>query len=552
MLCNLDIKNIAVIENISFAPGEGMTVLTGETGAGKSIIIDSVNLLLGARTNKSLVRFGEKKATVCAMFTLNEKTEKLLTENGIETDDETFVISREIYDDGKSIARINGSMVSLTILREISHSLVNIHGQHDNQALLNHEKHILFLDSYAGTEQLCEDYKELYEKRRALKNEMERLSQNERDRLAKIDLLKYQTEELEKATLKIGEEEELKEEILKISNAEKISSALQAAYGELYENTSSAYDCLSNAQNSMSQAIEYDETVSEQFDKLAEATYMIEDAAHEIKKYLDTVEFDEESLENASERLDLIKRLERKYGGTIDKCIEFYKQASEELKLLQNSDKRGEEIQQETEKLEMKMTELARKLSDRRTAAAKKLSKEIEQQLHELDMPSAIFEASVKKSDKLLHNGVDNVEFLFSANPGHPVNSLDKIASGGELSRVMLAMKTALAKSDDVDTLIFDEIDTGVSGSAAQKIAQKLSLLGKSKQVICISHQPQLAAAADNNFKLEKKTENGVTGTKISLLDFESRVEELARIIDGSNITKAAIEHSREMLERGF
>lgn len=549
MLCNLDIKNVAVIEELSFAPNRGMIVLTGETGAGKSVIIDSVNMVLGARTNKALIRYGTNKASVSAMFTPADGACKILSENGIEADDE-IIITREITTDGKSIARINGTMVPVALLKEISHFLINIHGQHDNQALLNPTKHITFLDSYADSKELLSEYKTLYDQMREYEKELSSLNQNEQERLSRIDLLKYQTNELLDADLINGEEEELKEESTIMANAEKITSSVGGAFESLYETDANAYDLINKAMAQLIAVTEFDERLSAIYDRISEASYAIEDAAHELRAYLDTIEFNQQRFDELNERLDLIKRLEKKYGANIADCLAFLKKAQTELDNLQNSGEKSEELIEKISNIKKKLANTAKKLTDNRKKAAKKLSLEIEKELHELDMERAIFTVEVKAGEAFLANGCDSVEFVFSANPGQPPKELSQIASGGELSRVMLAMKTVLNESDEIDTLIFDEIDTGVSGSAAQKIAKKLSKLGKTKQVICISHQPMLAASADYNYKIEKCVKDNITSTSIHLLTEKERIKELARIIDGNDITETSIEHAKEMIEK--
>lgn len=549
MLCNIDIKNVAVIEEISFEPQDGMSVLTGETGAGKSVIIDCVNMLLGERTNKALIRHGEKKASVCAMFTITDELKEKLLENGIEADEE-IIIQREITTDGKSIARVNGMMVPISFLRDIAYLLIDMHGQHDNQILLNPSRHIDFLDSYADLYEKRNEYNNLYKKLKKVNSDIEELSQNEQERLSRIDLLKYQTEELSAACLKAGEEEELKEESVLISSAEKLSQNVMKAYMHLYDNENNVYDELNKAIISLSEVSDLDKSLAPINERLSDALYTIQEVSGELRDYADRTEFDEQRLDEISQRLDLIKKLERKYGKTINECLEFLDKATTELDLIVNRDEKISELIKEKENILKQMEKLSAELSKQREIAAKKLSDEIENQIHDLDMVKARFSVSLKRADEFRKYGKDIVEFMFTANPGQPLAELSKIASGGELSRVMLAMKTVLSKDEGADTLIFDEIDTGVSGNAALKIAKKLSALGKFKQVICVSHLPQLAAMADNNFKIEKISDNEKTTTKIALLNYEERLEELARMIDGENITNASIEHAREMLDR--
>ncbi len=551
MLFNIDIKNVAVIENISFAPQNGMSVLTGETGAGKSVLIDCVNMLLGARTNKNLVRHGESKASVSGAFSTSNELLKLLSDAGIEADDE-IIINREINDDGKSIARINGNMVTSSFLREIAPYLIDIHGQHDNQMLLNSSRHIDFLDSYAHINDLRNDYNELYNKLREINSEIESLNQNEQERLSKIDLLKYQTEELTRANLKDGEEEQLKEERVLISSSEKLSEKVLIAYSNLYCNDNNAYDYINVAVKALGEVCELDKSLSVIYEKLSDALYTVEDTASELRSFADRTEYDEERLDEISERLDLIKKLERKYGTTIKDCLLFLENALQELDSLLNSDEKTEELIKERDEIIKNLTILSANLNKKRKKAAQELSLKIENELHELDMPKAKFMVDIKISDEFKPYGTDIVEFMITANPGQPLKELSKISSGGELSRVMLAMKTVLSDNEGADTLIFDEIDTGVSGNAALKIAKKLSALGKSKQVICVTHLPQIAAASDNNYKIEKIADDNTTKTQISLLGYDQRLLELARMIDGENITKASLEHAKEMLERSF
>ncbi len=550
MLFNIDIKNVAVIENISFAPQSGMSVLTGETGAGKSVLIDCINMLLGARINKNLVRFGESRALVSGAFSISEELSNLLLEAGIEADDE-IIINREITEDGKSIARINGNMVTASFLREIAPYLIDIHGQHDNQMLLNPSKHIDFLDSYADLYNLRNEYNELYNELKTVNNEIEALNYNEQERLSKIDLLKYQTEELIKADLKDGEEKQLKEESVLISSAEKLCEKVLIAYSNLYDNDNNAYDCINMAIKALGEVSGIDKSLSQIYEKLSDALYTVEDAASELRSFADKTEFDEERLDEISERLDLIKKLERKYGTTIKDCLLFLENASKELDSLINSDEKTEELIKKRNEIIKSMTTMSHNLNEKRKKAAAQLSEKIESELHELEMPKAEFSVNINTSDEFRPYGTDIVEFMISANPGQPLAELSKIASGGELSRVMLAMKSVLS-DDGADTLIFDEIDTGVSGNAALKIAKKLSALGKTKQVICVTHLPQIASIADNNFKIEKTADDNTTKTQISLLSYDERLQELARMIDGENITKASLEHAKEMLERSF
>ncbi len=541
MLLGLDIKNIALIEKLNIEIGEGMTVLTGETGAGKSIIIDAVNLLLGARGGKTLVRHGEEKATVQGLFTSTSEVDALLDENGVDTADEV-VLSRVLSAHGKSVCRINGCMVSQNLLRVVGAYLINIHGQQDNQALLTPSKHIDFLDNYAKID--LSEYLEIYGKRKEILKKIETLSQNEADRMERLDLLRYQVDELMAAELKIGEKDEILAEKTIIENAEKIVGAVSEAYSVLYEENS-AYDSISIASQSLSRLSGIDGKIDEISGKVTDIQYVIEDIVHELRSVLDSVEYDEQILNDMESRLDVITKLERKYGGSEAAAIEYLEKASAELLTLENADEALAELAGELSKIEAKLEAAADKLTAERSNFAKKLEKEIETALFELDMPKVKFEIMITPSDFTAKGG-DFVEFMISPNPGEPLKPLAQIASGGELSRVMLAIKSII--NDGIDTMIFDEIDTGVSGSAAQKIANKLSSISKGRQVICVSHQAQLAAKADNHYVIKKQEENGRTITKIRELSKDERIDELARIIDGDNLTETAINHAKEML----
>ncbi len=548
MLRNLDIQNIAVIDRLSCGLEDGMTVLTGETGAGKSIIIDSINMILGARTNKMLVRYGADKALVQAMFSVNGEVVDKLAVNGIETENNEVFISREITADGKSIARINGVMAPQNILREISGLLINIHGQQDNQALLTSVRHVEFLDAFARDGAALTEYRQLYGEMRALEKRLSALSMDEQERLRRIDLLEYQITELEKADLKPDEKETLLEQRKKITNSEKIAGAVAAACGTLYEGEQgAAYDAVCAAVAAVSEIADMDENLQAVLERLTDMQYAIEDAVHELKAFGSAVEFDGRALDDIEQRLDLIWRMEKKYGGSTEAALEYFEAASAELVEISDSENKISELSAELETIRTALRTAGQKLTAARKRAGNVLSGRIQEALEELDMPKAEFSVQILPRLDFAANGMDEVEFLISPNPGEPLKPLVRIASGGELSRVMLAMKSVLADTDNVDTLIFDEIDTGVSGSAAQKIAQKLSELGAKKQVICISHQPQLAAAADHHFLIRKAEQDGRTATAITLLDEAGREKELARMIDGDNLTETAINHAREM-----
>lgn len=545
MLEELTIKNIAVIDRLSVDMKKGLTVLTGETGAGKSIIIDSINMILGDRASKELIRNGCDKAEVEAVFGLNDAVKERLLAEDIDCDDNSLIISRKITADGKSTARINGCAVTLTTLRDVADLMVNIHGQHDNQALLTPAKHITFLDNFSKCEKELGLYKEVYIKRQELLKALNNLNTDDTRREERIDLLSYQVNEIEAAKLQTGEEEELIKVRDIMSRAEEIKQSAQMAYDMLYDNDeASAYDLVSSALKAIESITDVDESVSKAYDTISEALYSMEDAAREVRDFADSVEYDPQALDEAEERLDLIGRLKRKYGGTVEAVIEYGNQAKAELDTMENSDRYRLELENKLRENDKEIAKMSEALTRIRRNAAEVLSAEIETALHELNMEKARFDIEVKGKEYGA-DGADSVEFLISANPGEELKPLSKIASGGELSRVMLGIKSILAKVDGVETLIFDEIDTGVSGSAAQKIADKLKVIAETSQVICITHLPQLAVAADNHFLIEKDVEGEMARTTLIDLDKTGRINEVARIVGGG---EAGLEYARKML----
>lgn len=545
MLEELTIKNIAVIDKLHVDFNKGLSVLTGETGAGKSIIIDSINMILGDRANKELIRNGCEKAEVEAVFSLNDTVKARLLAEDIDCDDDNVIISRKITADGKSTARINGCAVNLATLRDVADLMVNIHGQHDNQALLTPAKHIRFLDNFAKCENELAAYRELYEKRLELQTELDNLNTDDVRREERIDLLSYQVNEIETAKLEIGEEEELIKIRDIMSRAEEIQQSAEMSYRMLYsDDDGSAYDLISSALKAIESITDVDESVSKAYDAISEAMYSVEDSARDIRDFAQNVEYDPQALDEAEERLDLIGKLKRKYGGSVEAVIEYGKQAKAELDTMENSDRYRMEIENALRENDKEISRIAKALTCARKASAKVLSTEIENALCELNMEKARFEVSVNSKDYGA-DGADKVEFLISANPGEELKPLSKIASGGELSRVMLAIKSILARVDGVGTMIFDEIDTGVSGSAAKKIAEKLKVIAESAQVICITHLPQLAVVADNHFLIEKNIDGDMASTKLINLDYDGRIAEVARIVGGDS---AGVEYAKKML----
>lgn len=551
MLNQLSVRNVAVIDKLDINLHDGVSVLTGETGAGKSIIIDSINMILGDRANKELVRYGTDKAVVQAVFDAPKSVINILEENDIDVEDETVIITRQVTKEGKSVARINGMVVTLNILREISDRLINIHGQHDNQALLTPIRHITFLDAYADNEEYINRYKDILSKKREIEKKISSLEMDEQEKMQRIDLLEYQVKEIKKASLEKDEEDDLREQRDIYTNAEQITKSVNEAYMNLYEGDEiqSAYDGISIAVNEISQISDLNPQLKSIYDTLNEIMYSLEDTAHEIKEFGETVEFDEQALNEIEERLDLISRLKRKYGNSIEEILEYLKKAESELNDIKLSDERTNELKEELKSITKDLKEKGNVLTQRRENAAKVLEENIEKSLHELNMEKSKFKVNIENNGTFYDNGMDKVEFLISTNPGEPLKPLVKIASGGELSRVMLAIKSILADSDGVDTMIFDEIDTGVSGKAAMSIAKKLAVIAKNKQVICITHLPQLTAMADNHYLIQKNTDGELASTTLKELDEEGRELELARIIDGGEVTELALSHAKQMLE---
>ena len=551
MLRSLNIKNIAVIEKLDVAFHGGVTAFTGETGAGKSIIIDSINMILGARTSRELVRYGTNKAMVQGVFDPNPVVKAFLEKNDIDTEEDGIIITRTLTKDGKSTARINDTVVTLAVLREAADKLINIHGQHDNQALLTPEKHINFLDAYADDAELLENYKAVYSQMREIKKKINAAALNEKERMQRIDILEYQIKEITGAKLVPGEEDELAGRRELLENAEKISSASEEAYANLYDmnDARSAYDLISIAVNAVGGISDVSPEIRKVYDRLNDAMYAVEEAAHDIHDFSENVEYDPQALNDTEERLDLISRLKKKYGQTIEEINSFGENAQKELDELIDYDELGEKLKKEFNEVAKKLKRAGIALSDKRRSAARELGDKIEKALSELDMDKSRFEVLVETSKNFEPNGIDKVELMISTNPGEPLKPLVKIASGGELSRVMLAIKSILAETDCVGTLIFDEIDTGVSGSASVKIARKLRKIGKTKQVICITHLPQMTAAADNHYLIKKNIKDNMAYTTLKELDEQGRIDEIARIIDGENATETAKKHAKELLE---
>ena len=549
MLSLLHIENIAVIEqaDISFDPG--FNVLTGETGAGKSIVIDAISAILGKRAYRDMVRTGTNKASVRAVFT---KVPDLpwFGENGVEYDEET-VIQRDIFMDGKNVCRVNGTLVTVSILQKLGLQLINIHGQHDSATLFDEENHLRFLDAFADNEALLLDYREKFSAVSALRREIDRMTMDEGEKLRRMETLKYQVEEIEKADLKAGEDEELEQRRKLLQNSEKLSQGLEEAAESLLggDDSDGAAALLAQAAYALSRIARYSDDYTAFQERLTDLKYQVQDIADEVRDALEELSYSADELEQIESRLDIIHRLRRKYGTTCQEILEYLENARKELDEIEFADDRVEQLKKQLSVKEKAAWEAAMLLRKDRQEKGNLLSEKILSELRQLDMPRVQFQCRFRETE-LGADGADLVAFYLSANAGEDLKPLSKVASGGELARIMLSMKNVLAEKDAVDTLIFDEVDTGVSGRAAQRIAEKLRALAQHKQVLCVTHLPQLAALADTHMLIAKSEHDGRTFTTVTPLDREGRKQELARIIGGTNITEITLKSAEEMLPR--
>ena len=553
MLSNLYIENIAVIEKTSIDFKKGLNVMTGETGAGKSIVIDSINAVLGNRTSKELIRTGASSAFVSAEFTnLSEKALAVIDEAGFELEDGELLIQREISTTGKNKCRINGRPATVSTLKEIGVQLINIHGQHESYELMSPELHISYIDKLAGLESEIEAYQEVYKKYKKLSAELKKATVDESERERKIDLLKYQIDELEDADLRDGEYEELNEQKAVWQNSEKIIEAIMSSRALMNgdEESSGVLENLQEINSQLSDISEYMSEVEPINSRIESAIYELEDCLSELTGLTDLVDTDGGSLDSIEERLDLIYTLGKKYGSTIKEMLDFLDKAKKELNALVMYDENREALIKECDKAYKEAEKLAKALSEKRRATSSEFADKVCEEMAFLDMPNVKL-VVVQEKCELNSLGCDNIEFLISTNPGEPPKPISKIASGGELSRMMLAVKNVLSDKDDIDTLIFDEVDTGISGSAAQKVGLKLREVSKSRQVLCVTHLAQIAAMGNSHFKISKSVRDEKTFTKVEELDHEGRKQELARIIGGTEMTKASLDYAEEMLRAG-
>ena len=552
MLQNLHVKNLALIDETEVEFGPGLNILSGETGAGKSIIIGSINLALGEKVQKEMLRDNGESALVELIFFVEDAdTIEAIRALDIEMEDDTVILSRKITG-GRAIGRINGEAVSASKMKAVASLLIDIHGQHEHQSLLSKKKHLEILDTFAK-ESLGDKKEKLaqcYQEYRKLKDELEHANLDGEERARELSFLEYEVKEIEDAQLTVGEDEELEAVFRKYSNGKKIMDAVGAANAATSEDDESASERIGRALRELSSVSAYDERVKEMEEQLTEIDNLLSDFNHELASYLSDEEFDEETFYETEKRLDLINHLKSKYGNTIADILKYGEEKAERITVLNDYDAYLAGLQKNVSEKEKQLEQLSREVSDIRKKESKKLTESIKNALLDLNFLDVQFMMEFEEIDYTA-NGIDDAQFLISTNPGEPVKPLGKVASGGELSRIMLAIKTVMA-SDKIGTLIFDEIDSGISGRTAQMVSEKMNALGRSHQIICITHLPQIAAMADSHFLIEKSVENQATVSKIHKLTDEESVEELARMLGGVEITDTVLENAREMKQMAY
>jgi DNA repair protein RecN (Recombination protein N) len=566
LLAELSIKNFAIIENLTISFEKGLTVLTGETGAGKSIIIDAIHLLVGGRGSSEFVRYGENRAEIEGLFILDDENHPCYAkahEYGIDLIDGMVVLRRDISANGKSICRINGKLVTISILREIGQTLVDIHGQHEHQELMNPERHLTLLDQYGGSEiqSALAEYQTVYEKYEALKKQVKKLTENEQEIAHRLDLIQFQLNEIESANLSPKEDEELYEEKVKISNFEKIFQGLNNCYQALH-GEQRGLDWLAVAMDQLEDLSSIDESIKEIFESISNSYYILEDISYKLREKIDQMEYDPQRLDFIETRLNEINHLKRKYGRTVEEILQYAAKIEEEIETIQNRDSHLHKLRNELNSIVEDLLVEAKNLSNLRKSLAKTLEERIHQELKELYMDKTVFQVQFSKREGLLDDpilegtpvkfhkdGIDLVEFFISTNPGEPLKPLAKIASGGELSRIMLALKSIFSQHQGVTSIIFDEVDTGVSGRVAQAIAEKIYQVSINSQVLCITHLPQVAAMADTHLLISKEIIDGRTKTSVKALNENEKIKEIGRMISGVEITDLTKEHAKELLK---
>lgn len=551
MLLEISIKNFAIIESISLNFEQGMTVLTGETGAGKSIIIDAMNMMLGARATTEVIRHGAPKAEIEGLFSIesNRALEEIFDEQGLELSDE-IIIRREILQNGRSISRVNGQMVNLSVLRAIGQQLVDIHGQHDQEELMRPHRHIQMLDEFGDTSffELKEAYQMSFDNYRRMRKQVLDIKKNQQEHKARIEMLEFQMAEIEAANLKAGEDVTLNQERDRLLNHKHIADTLTNAYSMLDNEEFSSLANVRSAMNDMESLEEFDPEYREISSSLSESYYVLEDITKRLESIIDDLDFDGNRLMQVESRLDLIHTITRKYGGSVDDVLEYFAKITDEYNLLTGNNLSSEDMEIELKKLEKNLVGLAGQVAQARHKIAQDLEAEIKQELQDLYMEKAQFQVRFSQG-KFSREGNESVEFYISTNPGEDFKPLVKVASGGELSRLMLAIKSAFSRKEGKTSIVFDEVDTGVSGRVAQAIAQKIHKIGQHGQVLAISHLPQVIAIADYQFFIEKISNEHSTVSTVRLLTVEERIEEVAKMLAGENVTEAALNQARELLQ---
>ena len=551
MLLEISIKNFAIIEAISLNFEKGMTVLTGETGAGKSIIIDAMNMMLGARATTDVIRHGAPKAEIEGLFSVENShaLQMIFDEQGIELGDE-IIIRREILQNGRSVSRVNGQMVNLSVLRSIGQYLVDIHGQHDQEELMRPQLHIQMLDGFGDADflELKQAYQTNFDAYRKMRKQLLEIKKNQEEHRARIEMLEFQMAEIESASLQPGEDLKLNQERDKLLNHKNIADTLTNAYTMLDNEEFSSLANVRSAMNDMESLEDYDVEYREISTSLSESYYVLEDVTKRLEDIIESLDFDGNRLMQIESRLDLIHAITRKYGGNVDDVLMYFAKITEEYNLLTGNHLSSDDMEAELKKLEVSLVDLATKLASARHNLAQQLEIEIQQELKDLYMDKAQFQVQFTKG-KFTREGNESVEFYISTNPGEDFKPLVKVASGGELSRLMLAIKSAFSRKEGKTSIVFDEVDTGVSGRVAQAIAQKIHKIGQNGQVLAISHLPQVIAIADYQFFIEKISNDHSTVSTVRLLTVEERVEEVAKMLAGENVTEAALSQARELLQ---
>ena len=554
MLSLLHIENIALIQSADIRFEPGFNVLTGETGAGKSIVIDSIGAVLGERTSRELIRTGAKSALVTAVFTQVPNL-PWLEENGFPTGEEELLLQRELQGDGRNVCRIDGKLVTVAQLRELGRQLLNIHGQHDGQQLLDPASHLGYLDQFGGCQPLLESYQEAYRKWHDIRREMDKLQMDEAERSRRVDTLNYQIQELERAQLKAGEDEELSARRTLLRSAGRLMEAVQSAEFALSgdEDRDGACSLIAQAEGEVQGVSSISPELSELSEKLTALRCAADDAADTLRDLSRSFDFSPGELDQVEERLDLLYRLRKKYGPTVEDMLAYLDRCRKELDQIQYADDTLARLEKDLKKAQKEAARRGEVLSRARREAAGALQARVQEELRQLDMPKVRFQTEFTPKGGeagMDETGLDEVQFLMSANLGEALKPIQKVASGGELARIMLALKNVLAEGDQIGTLVFDEVDTGVSGRAAQKVAEKMAQVARGKQVLCVTHLPQIAAMADTHVSVQKGEREGRTYTRLERLDRSQRREELARLIGGASITPSLLESAEELLRQ--